>query len=288
MVCSPLLFGSSSGGRLQPSGLAVLVVGLLLGAALSGCGASTGDAGDVAGPRLSSESDGTSANPKVVTGGPLATFADESETVSQLKHISVVAEVSVPNITVRSAPEPDAEVVVELANPVATGGPLVFMATEAVVGEDGWIEVMLPVRPNGTTGWVQTDEVELKRNHYRVEIDVSDHLLWVYLDGEVVVETEVGIGTGDTPTPIGSFYLAELLEPIEQNGPYGDFAFGLSGFSETLTNFNGGEGVIGIHGTNDPDSLGTNVSHGCVRVANEVISQLAAELPLGTPVHIEQ
>jgi L,D-transpeptidase catalytic domain len=53
-----------------------------------------------------------------------------------------------------------------------------------------------------------------------------------------------------------------------------------------LSNFGGGEGVIGIHGTNAPGKLGSNVSHGCVRVSNDVILRLSKTLPLGTPVEI--
>ena len=52
-----------------------------------------------------------------------------------------------------------------------------------------------------------------------------------------------------------------------------------------LTEFGGGDGQIAIHGTNDPSGIGKDVSHGCVRVLNEVIEQVS-KLPLGTPVYI--
>lgn len=67
---------------------------------------------------------------------------------------------------------------------------------------------------------------------------------------------------------------------------YGPYAYGLSGFSNVLTEFNGGDGVIGIHGTNDPSSIGRDVSHRCIRMSNTGITTLAAILPLGTPVEI--
>ena len=102
------------------------------------------------------------------------------------------------------------------------------------------------------------------------------------------MSTTIAVGTGDTPTPFGEFYLAELLQPPNPNGSYGPYAFGLSGFSEVLDSFNGGDGVVGIHGTNDPSALGTTVSHGCIRVANDVISDMATTVPLGTPVLITQ
>ena len=84
------------------------------------------------------------------------------------------------------------------------------------------------------------------------------------------------------------YYLKELLEPPDPNGAYGPYAYGLSGFSNNpeLANFNGGDGIIGIHGTNQPDKIGSDVSHGCIRVSNEVITEMAASLPLGTPVEI--
>ena len=51
-----------------------------------------------------------------------------------------------------------------------------------------------------------------------------------------------------------------------------------------LTEFAGGDGQIGIHGTNDPASIGHDVSHGCIRVPNQVMEELNRILPLGTPV----
>ena len=53
-----------------------------------------------------------------------------------------------------------------------------------------------------------------------------------------------------------------------------------------LKDFAGGDGVIGLHGTNDPSSVGKDVSHGCIRLRNQDILQLVKILPLGTPVRI--
>jgi len=77
--------------------------------------------------------------------------------------------------------------------------------------------------------------------------------------------------------------LARYFDPT---GPYGPYAYGLSGFSNVLDEFKGGDGVIGIHGTNEPGAIGTDVSHGCIRLRNEAILELVPVLPLGTPVHI--
>jgi hypothetical protein len=42
----------------------------------------------------------------------------------------------------------------------------------------------------------------------------------------------------------------------------------------------------GIHGTNEPESIGRSVSHGCVRLRNEDIEKLYDMVPVGTPVYI--
>lgn len=96
----------------------------------------------------------------------------------------------------------------------------------------------------------------------------------------------VATGTCGTPTPTGSFYLTELLAPTDQG--YGLFAYGLSAFPDALNSFGGGPGQIGLHGMGNEASIGHAVSHGCIRFLNADISELAAMLPLGTPITITQ
>ncbi|MDH3682857.1 MAG: L,D-transpeptidase family protein [Acidimicrobiia bacterium] len=238
--------------------------------ALVGCGPSGPD--PVAG--ATSRLDATDA------AGPQVVFTDVELPAGE----RIVAAAIGAELVARTAPSAGADEVGRFANPRPTGGPLVVLVAGPVDGD--WLEVLLPMRPNGTTGWIAAGDVELSRTPYRIEIDTDDHRLVVYERNNPIVETTVAIGTGATPTPIGSFYLTELLRPPDPTGPYGTHAFGLSGFSETLQSFNGGDGVIGLHGTNDPASLGTDVSHGCVRIANDTIDELARVLPLGTPVEI--
>ena len=199
----------------------------------------------------------------------------------------IVAHATAATVVAHRLPDAGSPVAAELSNPTAIGGPLAFQLVEVEPPDADWVEVHLPIRPNGSTGWVRRSEVELSRNPYRIEIDTGDHRLDVYRSNLLWLSTDVAIGTGETPTPLGRFYIIELLRPPTPTGPYGSFAFGLSGFSETLTTFGGGDGVIGIHGTNDPTSLGTDVSHGCIRVANDTIESMAGVIPLGTPVIIQ-
>jgi lipoprotein-anchoring transpeptidase ErfK/SrfK len=164
--------------------------------------------------------------------------------------------------------------------------PIVFLVKST---GDQRVEVYLPVRPNGSVGWVNTSDVDVNRVHEHILVELSAHRMRVYDDDEVIVDAPVGVGKQDVPTPGGVYYIKELLQPPNPNGPYGTYAYGLSGFSDVLTNFNGGTGVIGIHGTNEPEALGTDVSHGCIRVSNDVIERMVEEigLPLGTPVEIQ-
>lgn len=151
---------------------------------------------------------------------------------------------------------------------------------------DGWLKVLLPGRPNGGTGWVAADDVELRDVNVEVRVDLAAGELTVLDRGTVIMRTPAGHGRSEYPTPTGTFYVTDKLETPNPGGPYGPYAFGLSARSEVLTDFMGGEGQIGLHGTNEPDTLGKGTSHGCVRVANDVITELAELLPLGTPVTI--
>jgi len=230
------------------------------------------------------------SNPEPIETLPVATTALPATTLTPITSPpetetgTIVAHAITPVVTARQWPSGNADVTAGFANPTDRGGPLVFQA----VGEpvDGWLEVLLPVRPNGTTGWIDLDDVTLTRNPYRIEVNLATYELTVRRDGEVEIAAPVAIGQGGTPTPIGDFYLIELLQPPQPNGPYGSYAYGLSGYSDVLENFNGGQGVIGIHGTNRPDLLGGPASHGCIRIHNDTIELMASILPLGTPVSI--
>jgi lipoprotein-anchoring transpeptidase ErfK/SrfK len=152
--------------------------------------------------------------------------------------------------------------------------------------DGGWLKVSLPVRPNHASAWVRAAAVRLARDPYRVEVQLGRHRLLVYEHDRVLLRAPIGVGRAVSPTPTGRYFLADLLRPPDPNGFYGPYAFGLSAYSPVYTSFAGGDGQIGIHGTNAPGALGTDVSHGCIRVRNAVIERLARQLPLGTPVRI--
>lgn len=204
-------------------------------------------------------------------------------------NVSYVARTEESEITVLTEPGGGEEMTVRAEDvlTVPDQTPFVFLVKE-VRGD--WVELYLPVRPNGTTGWVETDAVTLSATTKRIEVSLDDYRLTVFDGDEEILTTEIGLGQDELPTPGGVYYIRELLQPPDPTGTYGPYAYGLSGYSPVLDEFAGGDAVIGVHGTNDPTSFGRSVSHGCIRIPNDVITQLVEEIgiPLGTPVFVDE
>ena len=164
------------------------------------------------------------------------------------------------------------------------GTPTVLAVVEGP--RDGWARVMIPGRPNGSTGWIAASDVEFFVVDSRIVVDLSERLLWFEVDGQRTLTTEVGIGSVHNPTPTGLYFVTDNVSLADPDGPWGPHALGISARSEVITEFNGGDGIIGIHGTNNPSSIGGNISLGCVRLPNEAITALHQRVPLGTIVEI--
>ena len=173
-----------------------------------------------------------------------------------------------------------------LPNPNAIGVRLALLVIRL---KGPWIQTYLPVRPDRSTGWVRRSSITLVTTAYAVQVHLRAHRLSLLISDRVVRSIPIGVGQSVTPTPSGRYFITELLKQPDPTGPYGPYAFGLSAFSGVLTHFGrGGNGQIGIHGTDQPQLIGTDVSHGCIRVRNSDIIWLARRLPLGTPVVIDR
>ena len=149
-----------------------------------------------------------------------------------------------------------------------------------------WVHVYLPSRPNGSLGWVRERAVRMYDNHYRLVIRLRAHRLQLWKKRHLLATYPVATGTASTPTPRGLYYIVELLQPDNPGGSYGPYSFGLSAHSNVLKTFAGGDGRVGLHGTNQPGLIGSSVSHGCIRLRNAAVRRLARILPLGTPVYV--
>jgi lipoprotein-anchoring transpeptidase ErfK/SrfK len=166
------------------------------------------------------------------------------------------------------------------------GGPTVFGVVGRIVTarcKPTWYRVQLPVRPNGTTAWVHAFGVKLARVSMRIEVDLRRRRLTLFARGRPLLSARIAVGTSATPTPRGRYYVKEELLTTYRGGPYGPGALGLSAYSPVLKGWAQG-GPIGIHGTNEPSSIGRARSNGCIRVFNPVATRLLHVVPLGTPV----
>lgn len=148
--------------------------------------------------------------------------------------------------------------------------------------------VYMPVRPNGTTAWVQTAFFDENRHEYRVEISLSSNEVRVYQGSELLRTSQSVAGRPERPTPVLRSYIDEKIPGSKVGPAYGDWVLSIAAFSEALGSFgaNGGMPKLALHGTNQPELMGQYVSSGCVRIPNEVVSFIADTVPVGTPVDI--
>lgn len=150
-----------------------------------------------------------------------------------------------------------------------------------------WLRVRLPIRPNGTTGWVPESALsELQPVSTWLKIDTKAYRVTLIKNGKTVFSARAGVGQRQWPTPKGQFFIRAKLEKYGGAGSaYGPVAFITSATSPTLTDWPGG-GIVGVHGTNTPNLIPGRISHGCVRLKNADILKLARLMPVGTPLTI--
>jgi len=253
----------------------VLVLGLLLGACTS-----SEPAGDVS-PK------DTGAEAEVDVGDPIAEGEEEPEPERLLPDgVDVVAEPRERYTPMFEEPgTKTADFALDTRNINGELSPMLIVGATRRDGEP-WYEVLLPLRPNGSTAWVRERDVKLRERTERIEVDLSERALEYLVDGEVAVRFKVGIGTDQFPTTTGDFYVYVKVPYENPSQPYGIMALGLSGFSRVITDWPGG-GRIAVHGTPYASDRGEAVSHGCVRVYNEDMESLL-DVPLGTPVVISK
>jgi lipoprotein-anchoring transpeptidase ErfK/SrfK len=191
----------------------------------------------------------------------------------------------VNTVAVRRSPNPHAAVI-RLMHQFRTDYRIqVILAVATRTGSDHkpWYRINLPMRPNGTYGWIPARTVSLTPTVSEIEIHRAARTIDVYWHGKRAWHGIVAIGAPGMETPVGHFYVASRFVPYQE--PFlGVFAVETSAYSK-LSEWPGG-GVVGVHGTSAPQLLGQAVSHGCVRVSNETATALKRLAPLGTPITI--
>ncbi len=150
---------------------------------------------------------------------------------------------------------------------------------------DSWVEVRVPGRPNGRSGWVRHSALgPLYRVRTLLIVDHRALRATLYRRGRPVWSAPVGIGKPSTPTPAGHFWIREKFRTHASGSLYGPVAFGTSDYS-VLSDWPGG-GVVGIHGTDQPALVPGRPSHGCIRLRNAAARGLWRLMPVGTPLLI--
>ena len=192
-------------------------------------------------------------------------------------------------VVARSAPRVTAKArtVLQPVAPLADGPQVLLVTRSTVVDGRRWAEVLLPIRPNGTRGWVPAGVLRLNTTPFRVVIDVSERRLTVFRANRPVVRARVAVGAVGTETPRNDhFAIAELIRTHSPGAFLGPVVMPITGYSEKLNEFAGGNGRVAIHGTSLPGLIGTAVSHGCIRMYNSDIVRIARIVRPGTPLKI--
>jgi hypothetical protein len=149
-----------------------------------------------------------------------------------------------------------------------------------------WGRVVLPLKPNGRSGWINLHGLRTVHTSTWIRASLRDRRIWLMHGSRPLGSFSAAIGAVTTPTPTGRFSVTDSLATGDPSGPFGWYAFGLSGHQPHLPpNWSGGD-QLAIHGTDDPASIGTAASHGCLRVSPQALARLRPALHLGTPVVI--
>ncbi len=157
-----------------------------------------------------------------------------------------------------------------------------------IATHDGYLEVRLPSRPNGSTTWIRQNDVRLLETPYKIVVNLSTRHLLLYRNGILTLDTPAGVGTVADPTPTGNFFIALFAKA--PSAAWGPFVIVTSAHSNAISDWEeSGDAIVAIHGPLGQDrAIGTNgarVSHGCVRLHDSALALLRV-VPDGSPVEI--
>jgi lipoprotein-anchoring transpeptidase ErfK/SrfK len=163
---------------------------------------------------------------------------------------------------------------------------LPIIGRKTVAGGSVWLEVRLPGRPNGHTGWISKAGTASSSTSWKIVVDIGRRRVVVYNNGQPIRGFRAIVGTPSTPTPLGQYFVEEVVALPAQAAGAPD-ALALSARSNVYQEFDGGPGQVAIHGlANIGGTLGTAVSHGCVRLAASAMQWLVLHIAPGVPVTI--
>lgn len=202
--------------------------------------------------------------------------------------LPAAAVTDLPRVAVRQMPDVSARKLGSVRQFRYDHRPSVFLLTSWTTDPSGaeWYRVDLPGRPNGRSGWARALDLEPLYSvaDTKLVVDRGRRRLRLLREGRVVLRAPVGVGSPDAPTPVGRFYVTARFRPT--NSFLGRFAFETSGYA-SISDWPRG-GVVGLHGTSAPETVGTRASHGCLRIRNKVALRLKRFVALGTRIVIRR
>jgi lipoprotein-anchoring transpeptidase ErfK/SrfK len=190
-------------------------------------------------------------------------------------------------VPARAEPRASARVVRRLSGqtPFSKRTEVLLVTGARQVGRRQWVQVQLPSRPNGVTGWVPADATILSPTPVRIRIRLGAKRVEVYRAGRRVGSYRAAVGKPSTPTPVGRF---AVYDPVPTDGQLAPVIMVLTAYSPVLQSFLGGTGVSAIHGWPDPGVMGQAVSAGCIRLSQRDTARVARVAEPGTPVTIDR
>jgi lipoprotein-anchoring transpeptidase ErfK/SrfK len=226
-----------------------------------------------------------SAHPAGMRIAPLhANAAPAAQRAADRPHDDSFTLVEASGAVVRS--RPNGRIAGRLPSRTPLGTPTWSWAVHT--SADGrWARVILPWRPNGRTGWISLRGRRTVESRIWVEAHLSRRRVNLMRGGQVLRSFVAAVGAAGSPTPVGRFSVTDPIATGDPGGPFGWYAFGLSGHQPNLPPGWSGGDQLAIHGTNAPSSLGTAASAGCLRVSSTALGVLKRYLRPGTPVVIE-
>jgi hypothetical protein len=264
--------------------------------------------------------------PAAAPGDPLGAMQNRVQPVVAPRPVSAVELAALPEATTFGTipnaptdPAPQAEPAGRVVHPTATvpayarpgGAPIAAVPVmqpfgvppkpasdtwlPVVAEQPGWVQVMLPVRPNHSTAWLYEEDprISIATTPFRVEVDRKAFTLTLFKNDQPAGRWTVGVGKLDTQaatpesiTPSGRTFL--LGDIREEHPTYSPVIMPLGLHSNTFSTYGGGPGTIGVHTwLYSSDVYGQNSSDGCVRVPMDALQVLSTTVPLGTSVLIK-
>jgi lipoprotein-anchoring transpeptidase ErfK/SrfK len=178
---------------------------------------------------------------------------------------------------------PGGSTIARLSTRTSFGSP---EAVWVVQRSGSWLGVISTQAGNGHVGWIAASATSLSRVGWELKVSLSARRLTVLDRGTVAARYAIAVGAPASPTPTGRFAVTDRLLTGDPSGPYGCCILALSALApHAIQSWDGGD-RIAIHSTPETDTIGEDVSHGCMRLTLAEGRWLIDHIPLGTPTLI--